>query len=708
MKIAKMTERITRLNTLYQNNEIHKNHWDYHREGRLRLLYNRAYIASHAPTTQLRKAEAEASMLRNMLPIVNDGELIVGLPDLSPLTDEENKEYEKLEIAMQGTQFIPTVGGHLSLDFPKLLDQGISGILDEIEICCATLDVTTPDHVTKEEFYTGCRIELEAILSLADTYAAYLAEQAEKAPTQRKSELLAISEILLHVPRFPARTFWEALESIHFFLFTLPNLFYLGRLDQYLYPYYMADLAAGRITPEKAQELLDCFLLIPAGYNGHSSSIGLTIGGRNRHGKLVENDVTKMVLTSCVHCCDCNNLVGYGISRDTSPEFLEFAIEIAQKTSEPVFFNDDAVTESFLLAGLPLEDARSWCNTGCVLTISGKCSGFGISSYHNMLVPLLKAMNKIPASFTDLKDQFFQALRLEVIQGVKKQNYIMLERGRLGHEVLRISALVEGCLKHGKSLDQGGGIYAFQQPNFIGFANVIDSLAVMKTLIYDTKKYTMKDFLSASRKNFEGYETLLEEIKHVPRFGTNDEATNQLAQCIAQMIAGACKGIKNYRGGAVLPGMFSYTWHAIYGSDFQATPDGRLYGQPFANGINPVSGAEVNGADASLCSETAWDQKLIPVSPSYSIVFTPAQKGGPDTRELVEFVRRYFNRGGSMIHLALATIEDMKAGLFDAEGKEFPVSIGAFSVTMSEMKRLSEHMQADMFQRNEHRTTKFE
>ena len=705
MQIDKIPERISTLNVLYQNNELHRKNLECQRTGRMKLLYNRAYISSHAPTTQLRKAEAEAFMLRNMRPVVNKGELIVGLPDLSALTEKEIHEYETLETAMMGGQHIATIGGHLAPNFSKLLNVGISGLLSEIKTYRKELDMTFPENLTKDEFYTGIQMELEAVLSLADSYAIHLKQRAESSEDPDRSELLALSEILSHVPRFPARTFWEALESIHFFLFTLPDLFYLGRIDQYLYPYYSADIKAGRLTQERAQELLDCFLLIPSGYNAHSSAIGLTIGGKDSNGVPVENELTKMILASSVHCIDCNNLIGCGISDGTSQEFLELAVRTAQKTSMPVFFHDETVTDAFIRAGLPPEDARTWCNTGCVLTISGKCSGFGISRYHNMLPPLLDALEKHPASFSELTDYFSRFLQTDVQKGILEQNLLMLERGRIGHEVLRVSALVDGCLERGRSIDQGGGIYAFQQPAFIGFAHVIDSLAAIKTLVYDTGKYTVDDFLTATKNNFNGYETLLKDIRHIPRFGTNDKKANELAQVVAQIVADVCSGMKNYRGGKILPGMFSYVWHTEFGAAFQATPDGRLAGQPFANGINPVSGAERYGADASLCSETAWDQRLIPVSPSYSILFTPEQGGGPDTHELAAFIRRYFDRGGSMIHLALASIDDMKKGLLDEKGREMRVSIGAFSVSMSEMKRISGNMEADLFQRNEHKTT---
>lgn len=124
--------------------------------------------------------------------------------------------------------------------------------------------------------------------------------------------------------------------------------------------------------------------------------------------------------------------------------------------------------------------------------------------------------------------------------------------------------------------------------------------------------------------------------------------------------------------------------HVVYGADFPATPD------------------------ASLRSEASWNQKLIPVSPSYSILFVPQYMGGPSSKELASFIRRYFEWGGSMFHSAIATIEDMQAGLMDLEGKgkEVAVSIGAFSVTMNEMNRLSMHLPADKLNRNEHHTTR--
>ena len=251
---AQIRARADKLRSFYHQSDVFKKWLGYHRVRKQKLSFMRSYVENPhgASTSRLRRAYAEADILYGMTPVINDGELISGLPNHDRLTPEEMKEYHELERMMKAA---PDTGGltlgHMALDYEKLLRVGISGLLDEVRERRAGLDIVgnAMEDLPKDEFYEGCEIELTALCDLADRYADYAASLAEKETDPvRKEELRTTAENFRVVPRYPAKTFHQALQCIHFYNMSLWELYYFGRVDRYLEPYYTADLKAGRIT----------------------------------------------------------------------------------------------------------------------------------------------------------------------------------------------------------------------------------------------------------------------------------------------------------------------------------------------------------------------------------------------------------------------------------------------------------------------------
>ncbi len=706
MELTESTNRIKNLNFIYQNSEVHQQGWHHGRAGREALFYNRAFMQSTAKTLLVRKAEAEAYMLRELPPVIKEGELIVGQPDYSPFSYEEQIEFDYLEKAMKGFPKIKSIGGHMSVYFPKLLQIGIEGILKEIATYRKKLDITTINDLEKEEFYTCVEIELKAVIDSAKNYADYAKKLADGCKGKRRQELLQIAQNLKQVPRYPARNFWEAVQSIHFFNYSLHNYFLYGRIDQYLYPYYQRDLNKGLITYDKAQELIDFLFLLPASYSDNFSSSGATVGGRYSSGELVDNDITKMVLTTCLHCKDTNNFIGYGITNETSKEMLKFSVELVVKTTQPIFFGDEGMVNALYRYGYSLEDAHMWVNTGIITTCFGKSSSYSQGPSCNLLSPLEQVLREFPNSYEKLKEIYKYKLREIIKKAIHEQNIIMLERARQGYEVFRISSLVDGCLESGKTVDQGGHKYVFSQPNFAGFANLIDSFAVLKVLVYETHKYTIQDFINAMNADYYGYDKLYNQVQQIPHYGTNDPLTNCIAQEVAQLISEACSGLKNIFGGRVLPGVYTYNYYIEEGKKTKATPDGRHAGELLSTGIYPAPGRETKGSYASLLSATSWDQTLIPVTPIYYIVFTPENNGGPSIEMLTEFVYQYLKKGGRMLRFAVASIDEIKRYLTDEDLKQKRITIAQFSMSIKKAQEIS--IINEFLAHNEHQFIKLE
>ncbi len=689
------TDRIKRLRELYLQGPVMVKNLSYCHSGRQQLLWLKGYISSDADTSRLKRACAEAYVLQNMRPVINPDELIVGLPDFSELTDDEKAELKTLS---EKSCCIPPArnhSGHMTLDFEKLLNIGVEGLLGEVRERRAALNFDDPEDFSRDEFYEGCETELSALLELESNYADY-------AKMLGRDDL---SGLLERVPRYPAQNFYEALESIHFYRFCLWDLYYYGRLDQYLIGFLEKDLSDGTLTEDKAQELLDCFFLLPTAYITPNSSTVVMVGGRTPDGIPVENRLTRMALQSIAHVKLASCKVGLAVTDKTSDEILKFALKLnAAGLTHPAFFNDELITNAFVKAGFPIETARDYCNTGCVEMTPCACSGMWVvSPYHNLADMFLKTLHSSHdvSSLDEFLERFGQILRKRIIDANRYLGRWMLERSRNGSEAMRVSCLVNDCLKRGKAVDEGGARYNQTEPNFLGFANVIDSLAALEKLVFESHEYSLSELDEILSANFAGHEALRKHmIRDLPHFGTNEELTDSLAIRLAKMIADSCKGIKNQRGAELLPGTFSYLEHERHGKRTGATPDGRLAGYPLASGSSAVQGRETLGPTAAMLSETCWDQSDFLGGVAINMKFSDNMKSDERINDLLAFLKIFIKRGGFQLQLNAVSRKTLEAARSHPDSyRDLIVRVGGFSAYFT---KLSPGMQQEIIDRNEH------
>ena len=701
-----VSPRIEKLRNMYYDGPVFREELTYFHIRRQHLIYMREYMKfPWYKTTFLRKAYAEAEILKQMPPVIDENELIVGKSDFSPLSEEEQKEYDFLSKQMEAAQRSGGIGGHMVLDYPKLLRVGVLGLLEEVREYRSKLNIDTnpQEDLAKDEFYEACEVELNALIVLQKRYFEYAKELYNKEENeQRKKELLEIVNNLERVPAKPARTFKEALQCIHFYHFCLWDGFHYGRVDQYLLPYYLSDLNKGIITKEEAQEWIDCFRLIALGYIHPDTSVNVMVGGRDPDGNLVENELTEMFLVSLEHNLTMHK-VEFAITKETSEELLKYAIELnAKGLTLPTLLNDDAITEGMLMAGFSEKDARNWATTGCVeITPIAKSGIFVVSPYHNMPQMILDAMEKDCKTFDEFFDEFQIILRNKVKEGLRIQNKYQLERSRNGKEVMRVSCLVDDCLKRGKSVDNGGAVYNNIQPNFLGLANVSDSLLVLDELVFKTREYTLKEFSNILKCNFVGYEDLHNRIIHkLLHYGTNDKKANSFVIMVTDAIKKACSGLKTFRGAGISPGVFSYVEHARYGLETGATPDGRRKGYPFSSGSSPVQGAETDGPTSAMLSATSWDHRPFLGGVAVNIKFNPDQMGDNCVDNILAMLKTFMSLGGFQLQINAVSNDVLKKAMESPDKyRDLIVRVGGFSANFI---KLSNEMQIEIIDRNEH------
>ena len=561
---------------------------------------------SDAPTTLMRRVLAEADMIAREPVIIFEDDLICGRPDVSELTEQEAAYFDELRNAhLDLVPMVPGRTGHMALNYEKLLKLGIAGLLDEISHARQALNTDDIAEWTQaNEFYDACEVQLNALLQLEERYAQ----------AAREKGLTELAGLLERVPRYPAGSFREALQSMHFYSFILRDLFSCGRPDQYLIDYYRADIASGVLTEESALELIDCWNIQYTFYTRPLAAVSYIVGGHTPSGEPVENELTWLFLQSIAHVKLAYPSVGLAVSADTGRQILDYAIElIGQGYTHPALFNDEAITNSFISVGMKPEHARQYINSTCVENTPCGCSGcWGTSPYHSLPQLLMDMLeqNTQYSDFQQLYADYCHTVKKAVHKGQLEQNMLQMERNRNGGESPLASVLVDDCIKRGKSIDQGGALYNYIEPDFIGTSTVIDSLIAIRHCVFEKNMLSLQQFMEILHNNYAGHEQLwLYIINKCPHFGNNEQDTDSFAKAFYQMLADCCTGLKTFRNTLVLPGAFSFDMHEEMGRSCMATPDGRKAGEAFNGGSDPVSGRDRNGPTATINSDVFWNHQ---------------------------------------------------------------------------------------------------
>lgn len=457
---------------------------------------------------------------------------------------------------------------HLAVDYRTVLEVGLEGYRKRTLQEKANLDLTDPESIDKYQFYNAILIVLDAVQTYAERFSALAKQLAETATPERKAELLEISRICAKVPNQPAETFQEAVQSVWFIQLILQiesnghSLSY-GRFDQYMYPYLKSDLEKGAITEAKAVELLTNLWIKTLTVNkvrsqAHTfSSAGsplyqnVTIGGQTRDKKDAVNKLSYLVLRSVAQTKlpQPNLTVRYHSGLDNN--FMNECIEVMKLGfGMPAFNNDEIIIPSFEKIGVTEEDAYDYSAIGCVETaVPGKwgyrCTGM---SYMNFPKILMIAMNdgidpvsgkrfvegyghfKEMKSFEELQDAWDKTVRELTRMSVIVENAIDIGLEREVPDVL-CSALTEDCIGRGKTLKEGGAVYDFISGLQVGIANLADSLAAIKKLVYEEQKVTQEELWEAlmtdyaSERSQEIQQMILNDV---PKYGNDDDYTDQL------------------------------------------------------------------------------------------------------------------------------------------------------------------------------------
>ncbi len=564
--------------------------------------------------------------------------------------------------------------GHFLPDYAKLAKLGTRGYLADLE-------------GKRGEFYDAVRIACEAV----EIFAARMARAARKAAAAEgdplwRVELEEIARICEKVPREPAETLHEALQAYWLAhmavnLESLNSAVSFGRMDVDLYPFYAADLEAGRITPERAEELLlsfaakcaeHVFLLsnrVSQYHGGYLVVQSITMGGMDRDGNEAVNPLTYIMLnvTEKAGLRDPNFVAR--VFAGSSPAYVDRVMEVAQRGNGfPAIFNDDAVIPALVAHGHPLSEARNWANVGCVEpSLPGKSFFSTDAGLTNLPILMEMALNRgkrfghrtgigartpDPAGFRSM-DDVIEAFRAQTEHMVKRMidDFHVIEAGNRDiHPTPFSSMLVEGCLETGMDLSAGGAMYNSSGIQGVGLADVADSLAALDRVVFQEGRYSLAQVVDALKTDFAGQEAMQAALAHAPKYGNDDPLPDGYANLVAHIFHNALGKHTNLRGGTYVPGFYSVTCHVAFGRYTGALPSGRRKGEPFASAIGPANGCDKLGPTALLNSVAKVDSSLIANGCALNLRFDPQVVAGEKGREILSSLTQgFFSQGGMQV-----------------------------------------------------------
>jgi formate C-acetyltransferase len=705
-------------------------------------LVTQSYKQTEGQPIALRRAKALAHILDNMTVYIRPDEMIVGnyasnsdsvpfYPELawkwiaretapgqvyaSMLTDEGRKELKEIgeywgnrSIHHMSKRYLtPELKEQFWIfnwesatpNYEKILSIGLKGIVEEARERLQKLDseymaetINGIDFVRKKDFLESTVMALEAVCRWSKRYAA-LARSLAKSEKEvlRKVELENIAEVCDRVPQSPARTLHEAIQS-YWFIHLVVNFLEMPqvgsgiRFDVVFNPFYERDLAAGKITRDSAQELVEFlfvkfqetgFLHAPiwSGFGGGALGFQtVTIGGVDSKGRDVTNEMSFIILDATMSVRAIVPPLALRWHDGIPGKLVDKAIEcLASGMPQPAIFNDKVVVQRLVNMGTPLEDARSYSINNCMVpTIPGKnfshisawASGVPAPLCLNQALgidPLAiykKAGNKVldPEKITSMEelfDAFTENYRLIIHRLVRMANIADALYKEWAPRPF-LSSVIDDCIERAQDVRDWNYMPDYRDVTLFGLNTVADSLTAVRKVVFDDKKITMKQLVEALKNNWKGYEEIRQLCLRAPKFGNDDDYADLTSREVARRIEEETSKCKtNWDTSVHVDGTAATAWWS-FGRVCCATPDGRMSGDPFNDGtISPMAGRDKKGPTAVLRSVAKVDP-LKSWNHLFNQSFMPQFLVGHNAEAFAQYLKTFADMG--IHHIQFSTV----------------------------------------------------
>ena len=629
--------------------------------------------------------------------------------------------------------------GEITPDYQDVLfKKGFGGIIREAQDHISKLDPTDPKDLEKKDFYESVLLTSKGIIRYANRYAEAADKMAEtEKDPGRAAELRQIAANCRRVPENPPESFYEAIQFLWFvqvggILSENPLSLNPGRFDQYMDPYYEADLQKNAITPDFAQELIDALWLkysewvwtISANtadyFAGYNQFQNLTVGGKTREGRDGTNPVTFMALKATEEVKSHQPGLSVRVHADCPKEFLDGVTHLVSKgTGFPAIHSDSVGYQMLINAGYEPDDARDWNNCGCVVphyrktgewTAAvnmnfGSALEYALNQGRSLMTGEKMGLDEKPAgtfaSYEEVEDAFYRQFdnlcRHAIILTVEAQ--------RLHVEMVPrpfLSSCIEHCMESGTDLSKGGAKYNIGPViTGIGLAVVANSLAAVKKLVFEDKVCDMATLAKALQADWAGYEDLREQAKAAPKYGNDNDYVDSIAQKLANHFYHEIHQYKDIFGSPFLTAFMGISNYIPMGRVLGATPDGRKGGEPSSEGVSPFVGTDTSTPLAAMRSTAKLNQEVHSGGTLLNLRLNPelvATKRGQ--ANLGAMVQTLFSLGAFHVQFNCISSETLRDAQAHPENyKDLLVRVAGYS---TQFVNLSKSMQDAIIARTEH------
>ncbi len=637
----------------------------------------------------IRAAKAWAHYRRHRTVAIHPGELIVGSRAVThytpaePIPDDGQAGFHfpaspPLAQAYLDADMIITCGNHETIDYEMALNVGFARLIDRVDRRLAEIGDADAD---KRHFLTALLIAAESHIEFCNRYAD-LAETlaADCDDPTRRDELTTLAANCRRVIEHPPETFWQACQAAWFAFMFAPDS--AGRVDQYLLPYYRRDIESGRITREGAKELLCCLWAKIQGWMGgterRTGNHRVTLGGVTPDGADAVNELSWMCLEVTEEMAVTRPQVGVRWHEHMDPAFLARAVKV-QRTglNNLEFCSDEQIVSALVHAGVAEQDARNFSLSGChEVIVTGKSQMGAVEGMVNLpktirialgLEPDIKADVDLTAidSYEKLWDAVVDALAETAAAMHEHSEHLDSMRAGAPGGALESSLLTQGCIENAASTPQGGAVYNFCNWDAIGIANLADSLAAIRRVVFQGQRLTLAEFVETIRTDWADHETLrLEILASDDHFGNDNDAVDSIAADIIVALDQLLKTKAPFRGGQYILGTLAgyENAHSHFGSRTGATPDGRKAGESFASSLAASAGRDHHGPTAMLNSVAKMPHHLLPTSTVTNISLAGKlleHESGID--HVAALVQGHFESGGQQCQLTFYGRDELLA-----------------------------------------------
>jgi formate C-acetyltransferase len=672
----------------------------------------------------VRKARAIALKLSRMPTDLWEGQLFAGSMTLE--TPRVHAEWgfpdyvteQEREAAAERGLSIHSVFGHIVPDYPKLLRVGLRGIQQEAR--AAQAGATVPQKAFLDSVVVATQAVIDSAARLAESCASAADETADPS---RAAELRAMAANLAQVPAGPARSFWQALQSVwllHMIFHCTMDGNALGRLDQYAWPHLQADLESGTLDLARAHELVGCFCLKfnerakttdeqrpeerepeqsqPTHGTRHytSSQLGtrrdgldatnhwlqnIVVGGLTPAGDDGTNPLSHLLLEAYRRHQMTNPLLAVRLHRASPLGLVRHAAQVLKDGGGmPALFNDEALVPALQRLGLPQDDARDYTNDGCWEVIIPGRTDFRFQRLSLMLClewALNGGRSRLDGAqagpdtgdargFTGF-GQVWAAFLAQLDAMVGRTVRQVLDRLDDRHSIAPVpllSALIEGALEQRRDLTAGGAKYRTFGMLAEGAAHAIDSLTALETVVLEQGRATLSELCDALDTDFADHEDLRTALLAAPKYGNDDARADAMGRrVIAAFSDSVQRHTAAHRSRVLFPcGVGTFSWYIGIGEGLGASPDGRRAREPVSSNFSPALGRDVEGLPAALLSYGGMGHADLPAGGPLDLrLAARLVEGEAGTTRMVGLIRGFVDTGGAMMTLTVADTEELRA-----------------------------------------------